>query len=318
MKKNWPWALLVLVLALVVSCGGCMLVGVLLFPTEGFRGLPRGLANTVAIIPVQGEIVYGRRPQTFGETGLVYSEQVIGEIKRASEDPTIGAIVLEVSSPGGGVVASVDIYEALKACPKPVVTSMGQVAASGGYYIACGAEYIYARPATLTGSIGVISRYMNAQELLSRLGIDTQIIKTGPYKDQGSWHRELTEEELDLLQAMLDEAYEAFIAAVVEGRGLSEAAVRRVADGRILTGRQAVGLGLVDAEGNLEDAIRKAADLAGIEGEPNTMRFERPASFLDLLRGLAAAGLTSPEERLLNRLRADALLQPEYLYVGSW
>ena len=159
-------------------------------------------------------------------------------------------------------------------------------------------------------------RVTHYEELMEKLGVETQIIKSGPHKDQGGWHRPLSEEEVAMLQEMIDEAYRDFVAVIVEGRGLDEADVRAVADGRIVSGRQAIALGLVDAVGDLDDAIHKAAELAGIEGEPRIYRFERPPSFLDLLRGAVAALNGSPEQRLLRELRQESAPRLEYLYIA--
>jgi signal peptide peptidase SppA len=171
------------------------------------------------------------------------------------------------------VVGSADIHRALQECPKPIVTSMGEVAASGGYYIACATDYIIARPGTITGSIGVISQYVNAAELLDKLGIHSQVIKSGTYKDQGSVYRELTDEEVAMMQAMVDEMYQEFVAVVADGRGMDPDQVLALADGRVFTGRQAVSLGLVDAEGNLDDAIAVAARLAGLAQVPDVIYY---------------------------------------------
>jgi protease-4 len=315
-SQSRTWVILAICLVALMACGGVALLGLV----GGALGLWPGAiqrVDAVAVIEVKGLIVYGSAPVAFGDSGALYSEDMIAQIEQASADPTIGAIVLDINSPGGSVVASADIYRALKASPKPIVASLGEVAASGGYYIACASQYSLARPATMTGSIGVISRFTNIEELANALGIEEQAVKTGPFKDQGSLFRALSQEEIALWQAMLDEAYGDFVRVVAEGRGMKERQVRRLADGRVLSGRQAVSVGLVDAEGNLDDAIQAAAKMAGIEGEPRIVRYERSGSYLALLNQLFKPQASSAELALLGEIMgtpdAPSL---QYLYTG--
>ena len=316
-KRPWLWVVLIVAAALVLSCGGCMVLGLLsLGASDAMPTLTGAMGNAVAIIEIKGVIVSGQGLRGLSR-GIAYSEDIIGDLKRAVADPTIKAIVLEVNSPGGGVVPSADIYQALRECPKPIVASMGEVAASGGYYVSCPSQHIVVRPATMTGSIGVISQFTNAQELMRKLGVEQQVIKTGRYKDQGGLHRALGEEEIDMLQAMLDEALRDFVEAIVENRDLSEQEVRELADGRVFTGRQAVDVGLVDSEGNLDSAIRIAADLGGIEGEPRIVRYEETPTLFDLLSNLVARIERPTELLLLDELLGNGQVpRLQYLYAG--
>ncbi|MFO7918941.1 MAG: signal peptide peptidase SppA [Anaerolineae bacterium] len=314
-KRTWPWIVAIIGLVVVLSCGGMALLSLLMVgSSEGGFWAPRG---TVAVIKAHGTIVSGEAPGGFGERGVVYSRSLVDRVEEAAEDPRVAAIVLDVNSPGGGVVASASIYKALTECPKPIVVSMGDTAASGGYYISCGAQYIFAHPATITGSIGVILSFVNAEELAEKLGITMEVIKSGPLKDQGSWHRSLEERERELLQSFIDEAYDDFVQTVVEGRDLSADHVRNYADGRIFSGKRAVELGFVDATGDLKDAIDKAAELGGVRGEPEILHLESEPSFFDLLSG-ALARLETPSEVALYReiVQYDRPTL-QYLYMDS-
>ncbi|MBN1401613.1 MAG: signal peptide peptidase SppA [Anaerolineae bacterium] len=315
-SKSSAWVILAVCMVAVMACGGVALLGLVGGALGLWAGGPQR-ANAVAVIEIKGAIVYGSAPSAFADGGVLYSEDMIDQIEQAGADPSIGALVLDINSPGGSVVASADIYRALKASSKPIVASLGEIAASGGYYIACASQYSFARPATITGSIGVISRFTNIEELASTLGIEEQAIKTGPFKDQGSLFRPLSPEEIALWQTMLEESYDAFVRVVAEGRGMEERQVRRLADGRVLSGRQAISAGLVDAEGNLEDAIQAAAQMAGIEGEPRIVRYERSVSYLSLLGQLARRQVPSAELALLEEIMgtpdAPSL---QYLYTG--
>ncbi|NPA41247.1 MAG: signal peptide peptidase SppA [Aquificae bacterium] len=192
----------------------------------------------------------------------------VRKIERLRKDKSVRALVIRVDSPGGSVGASQEIYRAIerfKAEGKPVVISMGNVAASGGYYVSAPADYIFANPGTITGSIGVIIQHVAYRELMEKIGIKATAIKTGKFKDTLNPFRELTEEEKKYLQETIEEAYEQFLEAILKYRGkkISEEKLREVADGRVLTGERAKELGLVDELGGLEDAVEKAKELAG-------------------------------------------------------
>lgn len=209
------------------------------------------------------------------------------EIQKAQDDQNIKALVLRIDSPGGAVGAAQEIYRALQIFrehKKPIVVSMGSLAASGGYYISTPANYIYANPGTLTASIGVIIDYLNYKDLLNKIGIQQGDIKTGKYKDLLVPWKKLSNEDKAFLQQLIDNTYYQFINAILFYRRdkISEQKLLSIADGRVLTGIQAQQVGLVDGIGNLEDAIRKAASLAHIK-HPKVVFFKREKPLLDRL-----------------------------------
>jgi protease-4 len=221
-------------------------------------------------------------------TGLIAdSEGTIDQLKKFAKDDSVKAIVLRINSPGGGVGPSQEIYEEVKKLKgkKVVVASMGALAASGGYYIACAAQKIYANPGTITGSIGVIMQFVNVRDLIEKIGLKGMVVKSGAFKDIGSPLREMKAEERELLQGVIDNVHSQFIGAVAEGRKMERESVAKIADGRIFSGEQAKSLGLVDAIGNLEDAVADAGKLAKIEGEPRVVTPpKKKLSILELLK----------------------------------
>lgn len=220
------------------------------------------------------------------EGPIMDSKNAVDEIKEYSKDASIRAILLRIDSPGGAVAPSQEIYSEVKkaAAKKAVVVSMGSVAASGGYYIACPATKIVANPGTLTGSIGVIMEIPNIEGLMNKIGVKTEVIKSGKNKDIGSMFRAMKPEEKELLQGVMDNVHEQFIRAVAEGRKINIDEVRKIADGRIFTGEQAKETGLVNDLGTLEDATKIAATLAGIKEEPEVVIKKDRFSVFDILR----------------------------------
>lgn len=202
------------------------------------------------------------------------------------EERGFPALLLRIDSPGGTVGDSQEIYEAIKRLREKmkIVASFGNISASGGVYIGMGAEHIMANPGTITGSIGVILRGNNLERLLDKIGVSFKVIKSGPYKDILAFDRELTDEEKNILQDLIDTSYSQFVQTVAEGRNLSEETVRSFADGRVFTGQQALGLGLVDRLGTEEDARRWTAELAGLDVEKaKLIPIEEPKSPLSRL-----------------------------------
>ncbi|HKU52139.1 MAG TPA: signal peptide peptidase SppA [Nitrospira sp.] len=250
-----------------MGLGGLILIN-LFFPD-----LDLSSDDRIALIRVEGVILD--------------SQTTIGELKRFSENPSVKAIVIRIDSPGGGVVPSQEIYDAVKRIRnknnKAVIASMGSVAASGGYYIAAATDRIVANPGTLTGSIGVIMETANVEGLLQKIGVEGVIIKSGKYKDVGSPLRKMSADERGLLQAVMDDVHKQFIEAVAEGRSLELRAAQALADGRVFTGRQAKEAKLVDELGDLEDAIQLAAEVVGIEGEPKVVEPRRRFSLREIL-----------------------------------
>jgi protease-4 len=210
--------------------------------------------------------------------GVISSDLADGTVRQLTkyaDDPSIKAIVLRIDSPGGGVASSQEIYEEVKrvrSSGKLVVASLGSVAASGGYYVACVADRIFANAGTVTGSIGVIVQLANAEELLRRVGVEPTVITSGPFKDSGNPTRALRPEERQVFQALVDDVYQQFVEAVAQGRNLPVGEVRQAADGRIYTGRQAKDLRLVDELGSLQDAITYTASTIGIVGKPKLVQ----------------------------------------------
>jgi protease-4 len=289
----------------------------LLTPTGGTTETIQHLSGpisgpAVAVIDIDGEIVSGGS-EILTTTSLVTPGAILPLINRAASDSDIKAILLRVNSPGGSVVPTDEIYHALKGCSKPIVVLMGELTASGGYYISMSAEYLIANPNTLTGSIGVISSFPEASQLLKNLGVTVSVIKSGAVKDIGSLYRPMTDEEKALWQKVVDETYESFVQIVAEGRHMPVEKVRELADGTVYTGRQALALGLIDALGYQEDAVAKAAELGGIKGTPRVILLSPPAeSLLSLLSGRLNQNLLSQD--LLNDLLAPKL---EYRWTGQ-
>ena len=213
-------------------------------------------SNRIAIILAEGEIVDGNAE------GAISSEKFAKEIRKARKDENIKAIVLRVNSPGGSILASEVIWREMSEAKKvkPVIVSMGEVAASGGYYIAAPADTIVAQPNTITGSIGIFGILFNVQELVNdKLGVTTDVVSTGELSDFGNMARPLTEVERTIIQSSVEDGYETFISRVAEGRGMHPDSVRKVASGRVWTGTQAKARGLVDVLGGLDTAIGIAA-----------------------------------------------------------
>lgn len=260
---------------------------------------------TVAVVSINGPIVSGSAGQfDLSGVSIAASRDIIRILEEVATDEAVKALLLFVDSPGGSVIGSDEIYHALKTKVRvPIVVYMGSTAASGGYYVSMAGKHIVAHPNTLTGSIGVISEFTNIEGLYEKLGLKSIVIKSGEFKDFGNPTSPFTEEDRKLWQAVIDETYEQFIRIVAEGRGLSVERVRALADGRPLTGRQALEAKLVDELGYFEDAVRKAAELGGIEGEPRVVEYRKQTPFSSLL-GVRVArwvliALGVPESALL-------------------
>ena len=253
-SKRKPFLRGCLVMILAAAVFFLLLLGV-----SRIDSLSMSVGEKVAVVPITGLIAE--------------SEQCISHLKRYGKDNSVKAVVLRINSGGGGVAPSQEIYEEVRKLnrKKPVLCSMGNVAASGGYYIAAGARKIYANQGTMTGSIGVKMPLVNLKDLAEKIGVKGMTIKSGEFKDIGSPLREMTPQEQQILQIVVDNVHMQFVNAVAEGRKLSREEVMQIADGRILTGEQAKALGLVDELGNLEDAVSDAAKQGGISGEPKVV-----------------------------------------------
>jgi len=271
----------VIVLLLVIFFSVLYLIG-----RSGRTSSRFAFGDKIAIVEIRGVIAQ--------------SSEIIDEIHQYLEDDGVKAIILRIDSPGGGVGPSQEIHrEVLKGKEKKrIVTSMGSVAASGGYYIACASDLIVANPGTITGSIGVIMEFTNIEELFKKIGIKGVVLKSGEHKDIGSPFREMTPEEKRIIQEVIDSVHQQFIKAVAEGRKLDRSKVTQIADGRILTGEQAKQLGLVDQIGNLDDAIDATAKLVGIEGKPDILYPKKKFSIWELLiRETVSAVLETLQEK---------------------
>lgn len=237
--------------------------------------------DRIAIIEVRG--IIGAPADLF--SAQLSQGQLLDQIRQTRADPLVKAVVLRINSPGGGVVASSELHAALRELSdgeKPLVVSMGSTAASGGYYIATAADKIYANADTFTGSLGVILTLTNFEEAFDKIGLRTYVYKSGALKDIGSPTREPTVEEDEVLQEIVDQAYQGFVDVIVAGRDLPRDEVLQLADGRIYTGQQALELGLIDALGNLDEAIAGARELAGLE-RATVVRYVPEASLRALL-----------------------------------
>ena len=273
----------VLVAAVLVYLGvaGLFIIGV--------GGLSRGEG---------GPALFGPRVAIVELEGVIIEvDDIVRELKAHRENPSIRAVVMRINSPGGVVAPTQELHDAvlrLRQARKPVVASLGAVAASGGYYVAVACDQIYANPGTLTGSIGVIMQLANFEQLMKKVGVDYVVVKAGQFKDIGNVGRAMTPDERRVMQALLDDVHGQFIDAVATGRKLPREDVVRFADGRVFSGTQAKELRMVDALGGLEDAVLESAKLAGIPTPPTVVQPRRRFSIMELLRsqfGGTAAGL---------------------------
>lgn len=278
-------------------------------------GFAAGAGSRVAVIPVEGVI------------GDEMAKSVNRYLKQYGNDSRVKAIILRVNSPGGGVSASQEIYREVKRIKeekkKKVVVSMGSVAASGGYYIAAPADLIIANPGTVTGSIGVITEWLNYKELAEWAKLKPVVFKSGELKDAGSPIKDVSEKDRAYFQGMIEQLYNQFVGIVAEGRSgrgaqgneLNAERVRQLADGRVYTGEDALNNGLIDKLGNYEDAVRATAELVGIKGEPNIITPPKPRegiSLLDLLLGATPIKNISPSELPNQVLNLDTSAKFKY------
>ncbi len=267
-KRRRPFLRGCLMVLLVLAAFFLLLLGI-----SRMDDISLSRTGKVAVIPVSGMITD--------------SEQIIDQLKKHGRDASVKAVILRINSPGGGVAPSQEIYEEVRKlnAKKPVLTSMGTIAASGGYYIASATRKVYANPGTMTGSIGVIMPFVTVKDLVDKIGLKGMAVKSGPFKDIGSPLREMTPLDQEVLQSVVDNVHRQFVNAVAKGRRLPPEEVMKIADGRIFTGEQAKALGLVDALGNLEDTVDAAAKLGGISGEPKVILPPKSKiSLFDLIR----------------------------------
>jgi len=295
-----------------------LLVLMMLIPVSCIP-VPSGVGgDKIAVIPLTGVITGTSGPLTYG--GVITPELVREQLRRAEEDASVKAIILRIDSPGGEVAPCQEILEEMEQAKqsKPVVVSMGSMAASGGYYISCEADKIVALPGTLTGSIGVIAQIPNLKGLFDKLGIEMQTFTGGEHKDMYAGYRNLTPEEQEIMQNLVDGYYEQFIAVVAESRGMDKEEVRSLATGQLYTGVEAKELGLVDELGGLDKAVDLATELSGAVSPKVEYYKPRPISILSELFELSSLlklrllGLGGEDIVLLETL-THAYPQPRYL-----
>ena len=299
-KKRPILTVLIILGVLVLFLGTVMTI---IHTFLGSSSSSLSLGHKIGVIPIEGPITD--------------SEPIVSQLVDFRKDKRIKAIILRINSPGGGVGPSQEIYREVRKTikAKKVIGSMGSVAASGGYYIAAATNKIVANPGTITGSIGVIMEFVQIQDLLKKIGIGLEVLKSGEFKDIGSPHRKMTEKEKKLIEGLISDVQGQFVDAVAQGRSLSVEEIQKIADGRVLTGAQAKELGLVDELGNFRDAVDLAKEMTGIEGEVDLVYPKKARSRLwDLfLEDAANALYKAIIDGLRNRLeyRWDGL---SYIY----
>jgi protease-4 len=298
-SRRHPYLFFMLIFASVVSFSIVMISAALLIGSKrsDYVGYHMG-REKVGIIELVGIISESRG--------------IIEKIKRFRDDDTVKAIVLRIDSPGGSVGPSQEIFREVRKTveKKKVIASMGSVAASGGYYVAAGADGIIANPGTITGSIGVMMGFTNFQKILEKAGLVSVVVKSCEYKDIGSPTREMTEKEADILQNVADRIHNQFIDAIASGRNMDKDKVASFANGRIFSGEEAKELGLVDRLGNLEDAVEWAGRMAGIKGDISSVYIEDTK--ISLLKYIAESSLKHLVYRIIYpSLSADYMYQPD-------
>ena len=285
-----------------LTVGGVFVFFLLVVIASGWfsgRSMVVSVGDKIGVLEVEGAITDAR--------------QLVEQIDDFRDQSNIKAIVVRINSPGGGVGPSQEIYSELKqlAAEKPVLVSMGSVAASGGYYIAVAGQRIFANPGTMTGSIGVIMSFPNYQELMGKVGVHTEVVKSGRFKDIGSATRPFSTAERELLQAMVDDVHQQFVEAVSEGRNIPQDRLKPFVDGRIFSGRQAKAVGLVDELGTFTDTVKYAAKLAGLGEDPDLVYPEREET------NIFGRYLQNTVSRYLGvNLPTKTATGPQYLWYG--
>lgn len=326
-RRRWPW-----VVGGLVALGllGLAVIAVVLIVAVGTTGGVAGTApvvyeeeyvsgegaDKVAVIPIQGTIA-SADSSLGGIQPTVTPEGLADALTQAADDTSVRAVVLEVNSPGGGVTASDEMHQNIvdfqENTDKPVVVSMGDTAASGGYYISAPADRIVANETTLTGSLGVVLPLLNYSEAGEKYGVTQNYITSGKFKSIGSPWKELTPEEREIFQSYVDQSYDEFVDVISTGRGIPENRVREIADGRIYSGESAKRLDLVDYFGGLDEAAAEARNLAEV-GQTTVVRYVQTPTLTDtLLSGLSPR--PTEAERLMDEAGLDLEAKPYYIYL---
>ena len=329
-RRVWPWVLgallllgffilAVVVIAVVVGVSGGSGDSASRDSWEESYVTGEGEAE-IAALPVAGTITDSTSGGVLSAGGGATPDALRSQLQQAQDDPDVEAVILEVNSPGGGVVPSDEMYRMVRdfkeETDKPVVASMGSTAASGGYYISAAADTIVANPSTITGSIGVIFNYTNFAEALDKVGVDPEPITSGEFKDLASPADELTDAERGIIEAQIGDTYDQFVAAIVEGRDLPEDRVRELADGRTYSGEQAASNGLVDELGGIQQAAAEARELAGIQ-RAEVVRYEESPGLLESVQARIAP--QEPEAvQIIEAAGVDPTPELQYLYRPGW
>lgn len=317
-----------LVACLMPLLGGCSAPSLLITPVSGSRKLVETelsrdsffTFDKIALIDVSGMILNAHSPQLMGK-GEHSVSRLAEQLEKARLDSAVKAVILRINSPGGTVVASELMHDEIthfKESGKPIIAVMMDVAASGGYYIACACDEIVAQPSTVTGSIGVIMQMVDFSGTMNLIGLKSTAITSGEFKASGSPFRELLPKERELFQGIVDEMYERFVGVVVAGRkNLDEAAVRRLADGRIYTAGQALEVGLIDRIANLRESIVIAKALSHTD-RVRLVTYSRPAAFRPNFYA-RTGGIVPPSVNLINIDVASLIAgsAPQFLYLWS-
>ncbi len=316
-RTNWALIIGITLVVLMVIAGGFLLAAIFAF--FGAMGLTADLSTgpQVGVVTISGPISAGDSLGSWPFGGPRGARATMSQLRQAAEDSSVKAVVVRINSPGGSAAASQAIYKEIQrlAERKPVVVSMGDVAASGGYYVACPADVIFANPATITGSIGVIFETLNFYEFMEKYGLETETIKSGRYKDTGSPFRPMRSDERELLEEMLMGVYNQFVRDVAQARGMDEAKVKQLADGRIYTGEQALAAGLIDQLGNFYDAVDEAAKRGGIKGRPKLKQFGAGSPWRSFFDAMAQAIIRQMKPDLMEQLSHSLITpqpQPQY------
>lgn len=284
---------------IIIFCLSVLVLAARWTPSDAGKGKFKVGQPAIGVVKVEGVLMSSGG----GYGGTAGTADIMQALQEARKREDIKAVLLRIDSPGGSAVAAQEVgeeIERVRAAGKPVVASMGDVAASGGYWIAASCDEIYANPATTTGSIGVITELLNVQGLFEKLGVRSEVIKSGPYKDMGSMSREITPEEHQILEDLVGDVYQQFLEQVETGRKgkIKPEEIRALADGRVMTGKQAQKSGLVDTMGNYYDALDRARELAHIEGEPHVVELNSADPLTRLLSRFSANSLVNNNTRV--------------------
>ncbi|MBI4778301.1 signal peptide peptidase SppA [Candidatus Desantisbacteria bacterium] len=292
---------------ILVLCLVAIIIGICLVFSQGTTKEQKGIATAIisqkkiAVVRIYGEISFQSQAEEMWGGSVKSADRIVKRLSAIKNDPSIKAVILRINSPGGTVAATQEIYnqiKELKKCNKKVVVSIGDIGASGAYYVACPADKIVANAGSLIGSIGVIMHLPEASNLLEKIGVNLRVIKSGQHKDIGSIARPMSEEEREILQGVIDDAYGQFYRAVKNGRqNISDNRLKELADGRIFTGQQAKKAGLIDEIGDYQQTITITAQLAGIEGTPAIIEEDEPFQWL---KGLIEGFSSTPVSLLKN------------------